>query len=284
MSFRIQRRYHGFVARILVLTHPSDLFRHRHFMVTGLFEHWIAAGHRVHVHEGATGLPDADVALLHVDTTRVPEAYREALRRYPVVINGATGDISKRGFSQQLVGPDDAYAGPVIVKTNANAGAVPEWLHQEVARQAGRRMGPAVRPMLSRYPVFASASEVPDAMRRDPDLVVERFLPEQDERGYYMRHWVFLGEHERCNRVLGAHPVVKAADIVERLPVPVPDEIREWRRRLGFDYGKFDFVLHEGEPVLLDVNRTPTAPPVLGDALRAGNADLAKGIETFLRP
>jgi hypothetical protein len=270
------------VATILVLTHPSDLFRQRHFMVTGLFEHWIAADHRVHVHEGATGLPDADVALLHVDTTVVPEAYRAALRRYPVVINGATGDIGKRRFSQQLVGADEAYAGAVIVKTNANAGAVPEWLHQEVERQAGRPMGPAIRPMLSRYPIFASASEVPEAMRRDPDLVVERFLPEQDERGYYMRHWVFFGRHERCNRVLGTHPVVKAADIVERVPVPVPDEIREWRRRLGFDYGKFDFVIHEGKPVLLDVNRTPTVPPVLSDALRAGNADLAKGIETFL--
>jgi hypothetical protein len=251
-------------------------------MVTGLFDHWIEAGHRVHVHEGTTGLPQADVALLHVDITRVPASYVEALRRYPVVLNRATVDIGKRQFSQQLVGVDEAYDGAVIVKTNANAGAVPEWLHQEVERQAGRAMGPAVHPMLSRYPIFASASEVPQEMRTDPDLVVERFLPEQDARGYYVRHWVFFGAAERCNRVLGAHPVVKAADIIERIPVPVPDEIREWRRRLGFDYGKFDFVIHEGKPVLIDVNRTPTVPPTLSDALRAGNADLAQGIESFV--
>jgi hypothetical protein len=270
------------VAAILVLVHPSDLFRNRHFMVTGLFDHWIAAGHRVLVHEGTTGLPSADVALLHVDTTVVPDAYIEALRPYRVVLNGATGDIGKRRISQQLVGPDDPYTGPVIVKTNANAGAVPEWLHQEVARASGRPMGPAVHPMLARYPVFASKAEVPEAMRRDPELVIERFLPERDERGYYTRHWVFFGEAERCNRVLGAEPVVKGADILERIAVPVPDELRVWRKRLGFDYGKFDFVLHEGKPVLLDVNRTPAAPANLSDALKAGNAVLAKGLESFL--
>ena len=270
------------MAAILVLVHPSDLFRNRHFMVTGLFDHWMAAGHRVLVHEGTTGLPDADIALLHVDTTIVPEAYLDALRRYPIVLNQATGDISKRRISEQLVGPDESYAGPVIVKTNANAGGVPEWLHQEVARASGRPMGPAVHPMLARYPVFASSSEVPVAMRRDPELVVERFLPERDEHGYYARHWIFFGPAERCNRVRGAEPVVKGADIEERIAVPVPDELRAWRKRLGFDYGKFDFVIHEGKPVLLDVNRTPAAPANLSDALRAGNAELAKGIDAFL--
>lgn len=270
------------MAAILVLVHPSDLFRNRHFMVTGLFDHWIAAGHRVLVHEGATGLPDADVALLHVDTTLVPDAYVEALRRYKVALNVGTGDISKRRISEQLVGPDDPYDGPVIVKTNANAGGVPEWLHEEVARASGRRTGPAVQPMLTRYPVFASNAEVPDAMRRDPALVVERFMPERDERGYYTRHWIFFGEAERCTRVLGAEPVVKGADMLERIAVPVPDELRAWRRRLGFDYGKFDFVIHEGKPVLLDVNRTPTAPAKLSDALRAGNAALAKGLDALL--
>jgi hypothetical protein len=43
--------------------------------------------------------------------------------------------------------------------------------------------------------------------------------------------------------------------------VPVPDDLRETRRRLGFDYGKWDFVLHEGRAVLIDANKTPGRPP-----------------------
>lgn len=37
----------------------------------------------------------------------------------------------------------------------------------------------------------------------------------------------------------------------------VPEPIREARRRLGCDYGKFDFVTHHGQVVLLDTNSTP---------------------------
>ena len=93
---------------------------------------------------------------------------------------------------------------------------------------------------------------------------------------------MFFGDRERCNRVVGRHPVVKASDALERVPVDVPDEIRAFRRRLGFDYGKFDFVINEGRPVLLDVNRTPVVPENLGEAMRAGMANLAPGIEGFL--
>jgi hypothetical protein len=271
------------MARIVVLTHPRDLFRSRHFMVQGLFSHWEAAGHRVVVHEGTRDLPDADVAVLHVDRTVVPAEYIEALRRYPFVVNGKTGDIGKRAISRHLVGPYDAYAGPVIVKTNANAGGVPERLHEEVARLKGEPAGPPVRYMTERYPIYDSPALVPPALRLDPDLVVEKFLPERAEHGYYSRHWVFFGDRERCNRVQGPHPVVKAADATERVPVPVPDELRAWRARLGFDYGKFDFVVHDGAPILLDVNRTPTLPAKLSDAVKAGMEDLAKGIAAFCR-
>ena len=137
--------------------------------------------------------------------------------------------------------------------------------------------------MRSRYPVFASMSQVPVEAWADPDLVVEKFLPEEDERGYALRHWIFLGDHERCTRVVGPHPVVKGSDAIERAPVAVPEELRAWRRRLRFDYGKFDFVLHEGRPVLFDVNRTPTIPERLSGPAQAGMQDLALGLDAFLR-
>jgi hypothetical protein len=47
-----------------------------------------------------------------------------------------------------------------------------------------------------------------------------------------------------------------AAHACDELPSP-PDAIRRLRRRLGIDDGKLDYVMRDGETVLLDVNRTP---------------------------
>jgi hypothetical protein len=37
-----------------------------------------------------------------------------------------------------------------------------------------------------------------------------------------------------------------------------PDELREIRRSLGFDFGKFDYSIVNGRVVLYDRNRTPS--------------------------
>ena len=271
------------MATIVVVSHARGRFRTRSFMIAGLFPHWEAAGHRVLVHEGPRDLPDADIAILHVDETVIPAAYVDAVSRYRVVVNGRAIDTSKRAWSDRLVARGDAYSGPVIVKTDKNSGGVPEAFHAAVAVLEGEPAGPPVRFMKERYPVFSSACLVPANVWSDPELVVEKFLPEKDERGYYLRTWVFFGDRERCNRIRGASPVVKAADALERTPVPIPDEARAWRARMGFDYGKLDFVVHDGRVVVFDVNRTPTIPATIGDAVRAGMADLANGIDAFLR-
>jgi hypothetical protein len=112
--------------------------------------------------------------------------------------------------------------------------------------------------------------------------VIEKLRPERDARGFYVRFWVFLGRAERCFRYLSPHPVVKAADVLERVPVPVPDANRARREELGLDYGKIDFVVHDGAPVLLDVNRTPSTSPTLNAAIEASNATHALGLQSFL--
>ncbi|HEX2882002.1 MAG TPA: hypothetical protein VHO25_20930, partial [Polyangiaceae bacterium] len=33
------------------------------------------------------------------------------------------------------------------------------------------------------------------------------------------------------------------------------------RKKLGFDMGKFDYVIHEGKPVVFDTNKTVGAQP-----------------------
>jgi D-alanine-D-alanine ligase-like ATP-grasp enzyme len=67
--------------------------------------------------------------------------------------------------------------------------------------------------------------------------------------------------------------VVKAASAGPREHAEVPEPIVAARRRLGLDYAKLDFVIHDGEPVLLDVNRTPT---FAGHALTPAQRRLAE--------
>src|ERR1700678_3219713 len=113
------------MATILLVTHASDRFHARSFLVQSLFEHWASAGHEVIVRGGPRGLPAADVAFLHADGTEIPAEYTEALARYPVVVNGKTGDVTKRAISRNLVNSPADFQGPVIVKTNRNSGGFP---------------------------------------------------------------------------------------------------------------------------------------------------------------
>ncbi len=279
------------MAHIVIITHAHDEFRRERYLLRSLAGLWQRAGHRVTVGAGVDECPDGDLAVLHVDLSVVPDAYVEASRRYPVVVNGAVLDIRKTRVSRCLVRRDDGWTGPVIVKTDLNCGGVPELRLRRRNVDDGHATVAPVRPeayTTEPYPIFEAAGDVPAAVWDNPGLVVERFLPERDARGFGIRTWVFLGDRERCTRYVGSHPIVKAGNVVAREPAPVPDEIRRERQRLGFDYGKFDFVVCDGQPILFDANRTPSAPPAAGtpeaaEALTASTVDLARGIDAWLR-
>ena len=268
------------MARIAVITHVYDNFRGRKPLLGSLAVHWAEAGHAIDVILDLGDWPDADVAILHVDLSVVPDAYREAAKRYPIVLNGSATDIRKTRVSRNLLKRGDDWSGPVVVKTDLNYSGIPERYAMECFRRDGRAPDLAPVPLVSTdrpYPILRSMAEVPDEVWNNPGLVVERFLPEHDAQGFWMRAWVFCGDRERCTRYCGTHPIVKTANIIAREPAPVPDELRAERERLGFDYGKFDFVVREGRAILLDANRTPSAPPA-SPAIDASNADLAGGL------
>lgn len=273
------------MARIVLITHTYDNFRSRAFLLGQLAGHWFDRGHDISVVAGLGDWPDADAAVMHLDLSVVPHAYREAAARYPRVINGAAVDIRKRHVSRWLVSRDDDWSGPVIIKTDLNFGGIPEKNAAEQARRQARPAEMPEGPIVSTtrpYPILPSSREVPDEVWNDPGLVVERFLPEQDERGYWMRAWVFCGDRERCTRYRSRNPIVKSDEVVAREPVPVPDALRVERERLGFDFGKFDFAMHDGNAILFDANRTPGAPPPSPE-VDASNADLAAGLESLMR-
>ncbi len=252
--------------RVAILHHP--LQSPGRYILGRIAERWREWGIEVlHLHDPAQH-QDADLAILHVDLTQVPAPHLAWAARYPRVLNGRPMDISKRAISRLLVTPEDPYDGPVIVKTDLNFGGRPE---RELAKRASRsashwlgrikRRGRCAVPPLhldpAAYPIYAHLREVPAAYWENPALVVERFLPERRGPHYCLRKLWCLGPRTITWRAVATRPIVKAAWVVRREPLPRCPIVDAWRRDLGLEFGKIDYIQHEGSPVVLDVNPTP---------------------------
>jgi hypothetical protein len=283
------------VAHIVVITHEHDRFlgrrnillrRQSPYLLFDVLGDLKRRGHSVRIVSGLSTRPDADIAVLHVDATRTPADYVDYARSFPLCLNIGPSDISKRRVSGALLGEGDAWQGPVIVKSNLNNRGIPETFLNRRSKRAGKQPPfPDMlnMPILQSYEVYGSLGDVPDGVFERDDLVVEKFIPEQEPDGFAARFWVFCGESDRCTRYVSPNALVKASETIRREPVPVPDEMRRLRRELGFDYGKFDFVMHEGRAVLLDANKTPGRPQNLVEMFAAGAAHLADGFESLIR-
>jgi hypothetical protein len=279
------------VARIVVITHEYDSFVERRFpfgprrsmyMLFDILREMERRGHSVRIASGLQKKPAGDLAIVHLDCTIAPEPYLAWARQFGKAINAAVADISKRKVSGALLSGNDDWQGPVIVKSDLNCMGIPEAAHNARAAQRGNPPPHPPMPICLDYTIFETLAEAPATLRDDPRFVVEKFLPEPDPDGFALRTWVFMGERERCTRHVSRQRVVKAADIVKREPAPVPDEMRAERQRLGFDYGKFDFVVHDGRAILLDANKTPGSAPAIRQLLAEGMRNLADGLERML--
>lgn len=275
---------------IVILLHRHGKFDKPRYFLYEIAEIWREEGLRVSVLHGPGSRVDADLAILHIDLTVVPDDYLTFVRQYPVVINGSVTDISKRLISTNLVCRGDGYQGRVIVKTNWNCQGQME---SSLARKGPllrrcanllRNMLPwSCRAKLSNYPIFESVSQVPRAVWHNPDLVIEQFLPEYRNGFYCLRTWVFLGDRETNSICYSDQPIVKSNSVLHRETVAeVPDELRQIRRELGFDFGKFDYVIVNGQVVLYDVNRTPTLSNFTREEFLPRVRLLAEGIRAYL--
>ena len=137
---------------------------------------------------------------------------------------------------------------------------------------------------MDRYYLCDSVRHVPEGIWTTPGVIVEKFIPEEDARGTYLRVWTFFGGQERSSRYRANAPLIRFADYIDREPIAVPGEMRAIRARLGFDYGKFDYVKNAGRYFLLDANRTPGAPGAFANdpEVSVSLDRLATGIEAFL--
>ncbi|MGD1000527.1 MAG: hypothetical protein ABSA67_07490 [Candidatus Brocadiia bacterium] len=256
--------------RILILLHEH--FKHEQYLIYRLREAWQKQGLHVSCVYGIRDRPEADLLIPHVDLTRTPPEYIEYIRSYPNAVNRNVVDISKRRISANLLRGDEDFRGPVIVKTDNNSEGGSEeflyrcrhphlaWLRGKAsavqAHLAGHRS--TARSGLHEYPVYSSLAEVPAGVFRNRALVVEKFLPEREGDRYFVRVYVCLGSHTQSIRIADSKPFVKrpaARQVDEGLEVPEP--VLDLRRRIGLDYGKIDYTIHEGQVAILDVSLTP---------------------------
>ena len=272
---------------VVVLVGANDRFEGSNYYLCHLVRQWRRQGVMVTVQHGPGAVVHADLAVQHVDQTKVEPAYRAWLKHYPKAVNRGISDISKRHISQQRVLPGDGWTGPVIVKTDRNAGGhkdrrsstpgLKRWLMDRLDPWLPLRWRGTLTS--SQYPIFDSAQKVPAGVWHNPALMVERLLCERKGKRYALRTWSFLGDAELSSVSYGERPVVKGDQVLGREDgVPVPAALRELRAKMGFDYGRFDYALVDGELVLYDTNATPTLGRVPWAQAEARVGPMAQGL------
>jgi hypothetical protein len=137
----------------------------------------------------------------------------------------------------------------------------------------------ALKP--SEYPVLPSLRDVPPEVFANRRLVVEKFIPEQDGSGFAIRYFYFLGQASVCYRLRSTEPATKFSNAHSIERVPAPQALQAYRRQHGLDFGKIDFVIKDGTPIVLDVNRTPALQPDAQGLAGEIVAILAGGLQTL---
>jgi hypothetical protein len=256
--------------RIAILFHEND--RHYsldRYSVLPLSKAWQEAGHELIFLFGPRKFIPADLVLVHVNLSVVPEEYIRLARRYPIALNAEIKDIRKRTISQSLLRRDDEWDGPAIVKSNLNYAGYPElilgrsWLTRksQTMRRAQRLLGRLTGRSMAlgesaEYEVYDGLADVPAKYFDRDGIVVEKFRPEFEDGLYHTRFYLFLGDRESHRRLAGKHPIVNTATHVQAEDIEPDDRIVAWRKRLKMDYGKLDYVVVDDEVIVLDVNKT----------------------------
>jgi hypothetical protein len=230
---------------------------------------WREAGHEVTFLFGTKRYVPADLALLHVNLSVVPQRYIQLARRYPIVLNGEVTDIRKSTFSRNILQRNDEWDGRVMIKSDLNYGGYPEltlkrsWLTRKfrtvrrARRLIDRLTGRAPRIAESTdYKIYDRLTDVPPEFFDEDGIVVEKFLPEKQDEFYHVRVYEFLGDRGQCVRLAGKNPVVKGATCESFEEIEVPGEILGLCNELRLHFGKLDYVVNDGKIVLLDVNKT----------------------------
>ncbi len=279
--------------KIMIIKSPVD----REALIDAIALRWTETGHHVFTCYGTQDLPEADVVIVHVDTTCLPIQYQELVNNYPVVINGKAVTIDKALYCHHRITETDDYPGEVIIKTKENYGVICDERYQNrkelLVQKLVRRLLPLFRSRQENwrcrrtldplnYPILERKEDVPAGVWENENLMVERFVPEREGDLFYIRYWIFLGNQGWARRFGSRRPVAKfGTRVTDEETVSVPRELIELRDCMGLDYGRFDYVQHGNRVMVFDVNKTLGAGNNVDDF--ADELDeLATGINVFL--
>ena len=292
---------------IAILFHENYRFRStRNYILHYLADYWREWGFSVHHIYGVQHFSPADLLFVHVDLSVVPDEYLEFASKYRATVNLGVSDIRKSIISTNIVTQDDGWQGPVIVKSDLNYGGAQELTRRRSkvrSKSIFEAWWPIIRKLRSRinwlrgtanpigsvsdYKIYDGLSLVPPSRVADQRLVIEKFLPEFENGLYFLRVYEFLGDRWICLRMASRSPIVKAGNCVSIEQIEPHQKIIEWRKSLNMDYGKLDYVMSDGQPVLLDANKTIGASIsrvvklLSSEKVEANWYELAEGIHYF---
>ncbi len=266
---------------LLVTCHPNDRFMTGGYLLNAMLMTLKRSRVTLKVQRQWNDRPTADLVIPHIDLTVWPAALNDFLDHYPNVVNRRLTDISKRRISRYLVRPDDAWDGPVIVKSDSNYGGLIDRVNRADRPQAVSRLLLPVHR--GKYLVYPRIAAVPKAAWDDPTLVVERFLAERKGELYGLRQLMVCANRFVTRQQWSTDPVVKGEHVVERRIIydPPPPEVREAVDAFGVDFGKVDFTIVDGKAFVFDIARTPTGPILIKEHPDV-IAFLAKGLHTLM--
>lgn len=290
--------------KIIIIQHENDFEgAQKNYFIEIVADYWLRSGHEVVFINGLHSNVSADVALLHVNLSVVPEEYIQYSRQFPIVLNQKVTDIRKRAISQNLLERNTGYGGPVLVKTDLNCAGLPEYRllqwslphwksfrgHCNSLYRNGRKLLIKLR-MLENLPdssmkksryresfrILNNRECVPSHIWSDTDWVIEKYLPETEESLFVIRNAYFLGHKMIGFKHLDSDPVVKEGEQKGEV-IEINRAVIHYRSQIGLDYGKIDYVEYNGEPVILDVTKT------MGGAFGRETAEiLAPGLNDYL--
>jgi len=239
------------------------------YTIHHIAELWRKSGINVVYIFGVDKHVPADLIIVHIDFSVVPQKYLDYAANYPVALNGQLMNICKSGFSEGLLHSDSDWNGKVIIKSNLNHGGIQEQIYSSTLRKPYIdlywRVISKIKRILGREPLFSDPYDykifdnikmVPKHWFNSSNAIVEKFVPEIENGFYHIRMFQILGDHWICERLASPNPIVKGGNCVKVEIVEPHEEVFEWCKELKLDYGKLDYVVNDGKPILLDVNKT----------------------------
>lgn len=250
--------------RIAILNNSGHVAGERTHLTGLLASQWRANGIEVIELSGTGTFVEADLLFLNLGRALVPEDYTRFAAQYPVTFNAGAADLRKHRYADGQLLAGSAYKGAVIVRNDT--GFVPAapssasplgFLRKLNGRRASHLRDAAASG--GSYRIYASINDVP-AENFGPGYIVQKFLPEQEGGRFILRQYYFLGDEHFLGVQTSGAAIIHTGMPVSLEEWSPPEKLLELRSRLGLDYGRIDFVLVDGKPFVLSINRSPALP------------------------